>query len=132
MLRNPLTLPAELESEAQRWAESHRVPLEQFVLWAVAEKVARLREGLEDPRFPHVVYRMGASRWPTPVIRGTGIRVQTLVVAAHTWGLPATEIAEEWDLSEEQVRNALAFYEAHRQEIDAALASEEQVELAAS
>ena len=125
-------LPAEIREEAVQWADSHHVSLDQFVVWAVAEKVARLKRGLEDPRFPQVVYRMGAARWPTPVVRGTGIRVQTLVIAHRSWRMSASEIADEYDLTESQVRNALAFYEAHRQEIDAAIESEDRIELTAA
>ena len=46
---------------------------------------------------------MGASQWPTAVVRGTGIRVQTLAVAAQTWGMSAGEISEEYDLKLPQV-----------------------------
>jgi len=35
------------------------------------------------------------------------------------------KIADEYDISEKQVREALAFYEAHRAEIDAAIEAEE-------
>jgi uncharacterized protein (DUF433 family) len=61
------------------------------------------------------------------VLRGTGIRVQTIVIAARTWGLSVTQIAEDWDLSERQVTEALAFYAAHRAEIDADIEAEAQM-----
>ena len=63
-----------------------------------------------------------------PVLRGTGIRVQTLVVAAQQWGLSPTQIVAEYGLSKVPVHNALAFYEAHRAEIDAAVAAEQEIE----
>jgi uncharacterized protein (DUF433 family) len=63
-----------------------------------------------------------------PVLRGTGIRVQTLVVAAHQWGLTPTQIAEEYGLTKAQVNDALAFYNTRRVEVDAAIAAEQTME----
>ena len=82
----------------------------------------------DDLAYPHVTYRCGAAGIPTPVLRGTGIRVQTLVVAAQQWGWTPAQIAAEYDLSEVQVNGALAFYEAHRTEIDAAADAEQEIE----
>jgi uncharacterized protein (DUF433 family) len=39
------------------------------------------------------------------------------------------EVANDYDLTEEQVTEALAFYEAHREDIDAEIAYEQQREL---
>lgn len=83
---------------------------------------------LDDPAFPRVTYRRGASGKPVPVLRGTGIRVQTAVVAAQHWNLRPDQIADEYELTESQVKEALAFYEAHRSEIDADLAFEQATE----
>ena len=82
---------------------------------------------LDDPAFPGITYRSGASGQPTPVIRGTGIRVQTMVIAERAWRLSIPQIAEEWNLSERRVTEALAFYAAHRAEIDADIEAEEQM-----
>jgi uncharacterized protein (DUF433 family) len=79
---------------------------------------------LDDPAFSGIAYRSGASGHPTPVIRGTGIRVQTIVIASQAWTLPVAQIASEWGLSERQVTEALAFYAAHRGEIDADIEAE--------
>jgi len=65
------------------------------------------------------------------VLRGTGIRVKTMAVAAGTWNMSPTEIAEDYGINEPQVREALAFYDAHRPEIDAVIAAEEAAEQAA-
>jgi len=94
----------------------------------VSEKVGALKQALDDPNFPGITYRRGISGIPTPVVRGTGIRVQTMVGAARSWGMAPTEIADQYDLPESQVREAMAFYEAHRIEIDAAIASETALE----
>ena len=83
---------------------------------------------LDDPAFPQIHYRRGRARHPIPVLRGTGIRVQTLVVAARRWGVAPQQIAAEYGLSEAQVHEALAFYTAHQQELDLALAAEEALE----
>lgn len=47
-----------------------------------------------------------------------------MVVAAENWKWPPSEIADEYGLTEDQVAEALAFYAAHRTEIDMALAAE--------
>jgi uncharacterized protein (DUF433 family) len=51
-----------------------------------------------------------------------------LVVAAREWGLSPAQIAAEYDVTEAQVKDALAFYEAHRQEIEASIAAEQALE----
>jgi uncharacterized protein (DUF433 family) len=71
----------------------------------VAEKVGALNQGLDDPAFPHVTYRCGA----TPVLRSTGIRVQTLVVATQAWELSPAQIAAEYGLTQAQVKDALSW-----------------------
>jgi uncharacterized protein (DUF433 family) len=128
MARYPLNLPAQLKRDAETWATHQGVSLNQFILWAVAEKVGDLRQRLDDPAFPHITYRRGAAGQPTPIIRGTGIRVQTIVIAAQQWELIPSQIATEYDLTKAQVNDALAFYQAHRTEIDAAIAAEEDLE----
>jgi uncharacterized protein (DUF433 family) len=128
MARYPLNLPAQLKQEAERWAAQQGVSLNQFILWSVAEKVGALTQNLDDPAFPRVTYRRGAAGEPVPVLRGTGIRVQTVVVAAGPWGMTLAEIATETGLSEAQVEEALAFCAAHRPEIDASLAAEQALE----
>jgi len=128
MASTALHLPRQLREEAEEWANRQGISLDQFIVWAVAEKVGGLKQAVDDPRFPHITYRRGASGWPEPVIRGTGIRVQTLAVANRSWGMPPLEIATDYDLTESQVSEALAFYEAHRGEIEAAIADEQQRE----
>ena len=130
MARYPLNLPVELKKEAERWAASQGVSLNQFIMWSVAEKVGALRQNLDDPRFPQITYRRGAAGVPTPVLRGTGIRVQTIVVASRQWGLSTEQVAAEYDLTESQVEEALAFYAAHQAEVDAAMETEQTLEAA--
>ena len=128
MARYPLNLPTRLKQEAEKWASNQGVSLNQFILWAVSEKVGALNQQLDDPTFPHVTYRRGASGQPVPVLRGTGLRVQTLVVAAQEWQLSPAQIAAEYDVTEAQVKDALVFYEAHNQEIEASIAAEQALE----
>ena len=127
MARYPLTLPPELKKEAEHWASRQGISLNQFILWSVAEKVGELRSGLDDPRFPGITYRRGASGVPTPVVEGTGIRVQTIVSAIQHWGLQLGQVAAEYNLSEAQVRECRSFYEAHQTEIDASIQAEERL-----
>ena len=130
MARYPLNLPVQLKEEAERWAASQGVSLNQFIMWSVAEKVGALRQDLNDPDFPQIKYRRGAAGVPTPVLRGTGIRVQTIVVAARKWELTAEQISAEYDLTQSQVEEALAFYESHRAEVDAGMEAEQRLEAA--
>ena len=132
MARYPLNLPVQLKQEAERRAREQGASLNQFIVWAVAEKIGELKQGLGDPRFPQVAYRLGASRWPAPVLRGTGIRVQTLAIAAQAWGMSARELSEDYGLTTSQVEEALAFYQAHREEIDASIDAEQELEAASA
>lgn len=130
MARYSLNLPAQLKQDAEELAAAQGVSLNQFIQWAVAEKVGALSQQLDDAEFPQVTYRRGASGVPTPVIRGTGIRVQTIVSAFHTWGMTPEEIAAEYGLTLFQVRGALAFYDKHRREIDLSIQAEQMLEAA--
>jgi uncharacterized protein (DUF433 family) len=128
MARYPLSLPEQLKQEAEQWAANQGVSLNQFIMWAVAEKVGALRERLDDPDYPHVTYRRGAAGVPVPTVRGTKVRVQALVIAARQWEWSSSQIATEYGLSKAQVEGALAFYEQHRAEIDASIAAEREME----
>jgi uncharacterized protein (DUF433 family) len=129
MSRYPLNLPLELKKKAELWAQKQGVSLNQFIMWAVAEKIGALSQGLDDPEFPNITYRRGSSGVPTPFLRGTGIRVQTLVIAKTDWEYSTAEVAENYDLSESQVAEALDFYSAYQQEIDLAIAHEKKLEV---
>lgn len=132
MARYSLNLPNQLKQDAESLATRQGVSLNQFILWAIAEKVGALQQQLDDPAFPRISYRRGASGQPSPVLRGNGVRVQTVVVAAYEWRLAPAQIAAEYGLTESQVKEALDFYEAHRQEIDAAIAAEQTLEAASN
>ncbi len=131
MARHTFDLPTQLKQEAETLAAQQGISLDHFILWAVAEKVGSLRQRLDDPAFGHVSYRRGASGMPVPVVRSTGVRVQTLAIARQHWGLTVEQIANEWGLGAAEVRDALAFYEAHRPEMEAAIAAEQSLEEAA-
>jgi hypothetical protein len=128
MARYPLNLPSQLKRDAEAWAGREGVSLNQFILWAVAEKVAALRHELDDPDFPHVTYVRGGVGQPVPVLRGSGLSVQAVTVAARVWGMPPADIATEYGVTEAQVADALGFFDRHRPEIEAALRAEEALE----
>jgi len=128
MSRYPLNLPTQLKQEAEHWASKQGISLNQFILWAVAEKVGALKQQLDDPDFPEITYRRGASGRPVPVLRTTGIRVQSLAVAIQDWGLSVEQVAAEYGIGQAQVKEALAFYESHNDEIDMELAAETTLE----
>jgi uncharacterized protein (DUF433 family) len=131
MARYSLNLPSQLKKAAEDWAVRQGVSLNQFILWAVSEKVGSLAQQLDDPAFPQITYRRGASGIPAAVLRGTGIRVQTVAVANAYWEMTPEAIAEEYELSLKQVEEALAFFAAHRAEIEARIAYEDQLTLEA-
>lgn len=127
MSRYALNLPTQLKQDAERMAAAQGVSLNQFILWAVAEKVGALGQPQDDPRFPHVTYRRGFSGHYAAIIRGTGIRVQTIVISHYNWGETPAEIAEQYDIDEVKVKDALAFYAAHRLEIDTDMKVEDEL-----
>jgi uncharacterized protein (DUF433 family) len=126
--RYALNLPVQLKQDAEHWAVKQGVSLNQFILWAVAEKVGALKQQLDDPNFPQITYRRGVSGRPVPILRNTGIRVQSFVVASRNWGLSIQQIANEYGISQSQVKEALAFYETHQRELDIELEFEKKLE----
>jgi uncharacterized protein (DUF433 family) len=126
--RYALNLPVQLKQEAEHWAVKQGVSLNQFILWAVAEKVGALKQQLDDPNFPQITYRRGVRGRPVPILRNTGIRVQSFVVASRSWGLSVEQIANEYSISQSQVKEALAFYETHQHEMDIELEAEKKLE----
>ena len=121
MARYPVNFPVDLKRRAETLAKEQGVSLNQFILWAVSEKVGALGQKLDDNAFPHVTYRRSATGAVAPVVRGTNIPVQTIVVEHKYWGRSAAEIAKEHWLSKREVEDALAFYEKHADTIDAAI-----------
>jgi uncharacterized protein (DUF433 family) len=126
MSRYALNLPANLKSEAEEIASQQGISLNQFIMWSVSEKVASLRQALDDPSFPGITYRRGASGWVTPVIRGSGIRVQTIVMNL-SMGMSPEQIAAEYELDVNRIRETQAFYKAHRPEIDGSIRVEQEM-----
>ena len=126
--RYPLNLPQELRQAAAQLAKQQGVSLNQFFLWSISEKVSELKTSIDDPNFPMITYRRGASGIPTPIIRGTGIRVETIVVGNQHWGQPVTKLAEEYDIPLVAVEAALSYYQAHKEEIDTLIRIEQEIE----
>jgi uncharacterized protein (DUF433 family) len=126
--RYAVNLPVELKKEAEALAKQQGVSLNQFILWSVAEKVSALKAGMDDPDFPGITYRRGASGIPVPVLRGTGIRVQTIVIANQQWNESSTEIAGQYDLPVGKIKEAISFYQTHQAEIDLLIQSDSLLE----
>lgn len=125
MTAHALNLPDQLQQEVEQLAQSQGISLDQFILWAVSEKVSTLKAS-----FPQIAYRKGVSSQLIPIIKGTGIRVQTIAIAAQNWGMSPNQIAIEYDLNESQVNEALTFYEINKGQIDMAIATEQSLETA--
>ncbi len=127
--RYAVNLPIELKKEAEALAKQQGVSLNQFILWSVAEKVSALKAGMDDPDFPSITYKRGISGIPSPVLRGTGIRVQTIVIANREWNESPEEIAIQYDLPVGQIKEAISFYQTHRAEIDLLIQSDSLLEM---
>jgi uncharacterized protein (DUF433 family) len=127
MARYALNLPEKLKHKAEALAEQQGVSLNQFILWSVAEKVGELSTSMDDPAFPGITYRRGASGVPQPVLRGTALRVQTIALASQVWQMSAEEIASEYSLSQRHVEDCLRFYESHRAEMDLLIEADENL-----
>ena len=87
-----------------------------------------LNQPVADPRFAGITYRRSAFGKLTPTLKGKNLRVQTLVIAVQGWGRTISETAADYELTLPQVEEALAFYAAHRAEIDRAIADERAIE----
>jgi uncharacterized protein (DUF433 family) len=129
MTRYALNLPADLKREAEELAARQGISLNQFIMWSVTEKVVSLRQKPDDAIFPGITYKRGESGWITPVLRGTGLRVQTIVLDLQMGKTPE-EVAMEYSLDANRIREAQAFYQVHRPEIDANIRFEQEMETA--
>ncbi len=117
--RYSLNLPIDLKQEAEQVAERQGISLNQLILWSLTEKVTSLKSKIDDPDFPSITYKPDTTYQLVPVVRGKGIRVQTIVIAAQEWHETAAEISEQYDLPKKVVEEALAFYAAHKNAVDA-------------
>ncbi len=89
---------------------------------AVVEALAE--EALRTRRFPGLAFR--GSDWNRrPWVIGTALDVWEIVAAARSYGTPG-EMAAATDLTETQIRLALAYYTEFADEIDAAIADSER------
>lgn len=62
------------------------------------------------------------------MIRGTGIRVETIVVNHQQWGQSAVDMAAEYEIPVEAVQSALDYYQAHPEEIETLIRIEQEIE----
>ena len=56
--------------------------------------------------------------------------MQTVAIANIKWGMSQTQIKDEYELTEGQITEALSFYAVNKGQIDAAIASEQSLEIA--
>lgn len=117
--RYSLNLPVDLKQDAEQIAKQQKISLNQLILWSLTEKVTSLKGNLDDPDFPSVTYKRDTTNQLIPVIRGKGIRVQTIVIASTKWKESTAEICRQYDLSKKMVEDALGFYAAHQNMVDA-------------
>ena len=102
--RYSLNLPIDLKQDAEQIAERQGVSLNQLILWSLAEKVTALKSKIDDPNFPDITYKLDADNQPVPIIKGKGIRVQTLVIAFYDWKELMAEISKQYDLPTKTVK----------------------------
>ena len=121
----------ELQAQVLQLPLKERWQLVQQLLGSIEQETLGSGLTLEhEQAFPQIQYRMGTSGQASASIKDTGIRIQTIVIAQADWGWDVSKIADEYDLSTAQVSEALRFYEAHKAEIDDAIASEAALEAA--
>jgi uncharacterized protein (DUF433 family) len=121
--RYSLNLPIDLKQDAEQIAERQGVSLNQLILWSLAEKVTSLKSKIDDPNFPDITYKLDADNQLVPIIKGKGIRVQTLVIAFNDWKESVAEISQQYDLPQKTVKQSLSFYEVHKIVVDALIDS---------
>ena len=126
--RYSLNLPVDLKQEAEQIAKQQKISLNQLILWSLTEKVTSLKKKLDDPDFPSISYKRDTTNQLIPIISGKGIRVQTIVIASTQWNESVADICKQYDLSKKMVEDALGFYSAHKNIVDALIAENEAVE----
>ncbi|PKO02676.1 MAG: hypothetical protein CVU43_06840 [Chloroflexi bacterium HGW-Chloroflexi-5] len=126
--RYSLNLPIDLKQEAEQVAEQQKISLNQLILWSLTEKVTSLKGNLNDPEFPSISYRRDSTNQLIPIIRGKGIRVQTIVIASKQWKESVADICKQYGLSKKMVDDALGFYSAHKKIVDALIEENELLE----
>ena len=89
---------------------------------AVVEALAE--EALQTRRFPGIAFR--GSDWNRrPWVLGTALDVWEIVAASRSYRTPS-EMAAATDLTEPQIRLALAYYNEVSEEVDAAIAESQR------
>lgn len=81
---------------------------------------------IHDLIAPHIVMRPSI-RGLQPAIERNGFKVRVLA-GIHLAGFSAEEIADEYDLTRAEVYAGLAYYYDHKDEIDAQLAADDELE----
>jgi len=127
--RYSLNLPIGLKQDAEQMAEQQGVSLNQLILWSLAEKVTSLKSKIDDPDFPSITYKLDFDKQVVPIIKGKGIRVQTIVIAFHDWHESIAEIADQYDLPIKLVKEVLAYYDAHKKAVDVLIESNAEPEV---
>lgn len=123
-----IQIPPQLEEAVLQCANQQGISVDELIILAVTEKINYLAQ--DENSFPEIIEKINTDGDKVPVIKGTNIRVQTLVIAFHNWQLSVTDIAEQFNLTPEQVAQALNFYQIHQQSIDRAIATEQALEIA--
>lgn len=98
-----------IESEARRTGRTKTAVVESLV-----DEAARCRE------FPGIGFRTRTAG-RRPWVIGTGLDVWQIVEAYRDFGQSVERMARETDLSEEEIRLAVAYYERYPEDIDEAI-----------
>jgi hypothetical protein len=107
-----LRLPDDSVTELRRIATRERR--------SVSEVGARfIEEGIRQMRFPHIEFRsVGGER--LACAKG-GQPVWQVIFVARDYGMNVDQTAAHLDLTSDQVKSAIAYYDAYPEEIDCAL-----------
>ena len=87
-----------------------------------------MNTSLDDPKFPGITNRSSTSSTIIPILRGTSIRVQTIVIANRQWNESPKVIAYQYDLPVSRIEEALSFYQAHQAEVDSLIQTDANLE----
>ena len=121
----------ELQAQISQLPLKERWQLVQHLLGSIQQETLDSSLPLKhEQAFSQIQRRIGTSGQASASIKGTGIRVQTIVIAKANWGWDTSQISNEYDLPTAQVSEALSFYEVHKAEIDDAITSEAALEAA--
>ena len=82
--------------------------------------VLLLEESLRETEFSFVEYR-DSPAGRQPYMKGSGLAIWEVIMIAQNFGMDAERVAQSYPYPVENIKAAIHFYEAYREEIDQAI-----------